>query len=154
MPSELFHQKSINDSRQRESSKRLSISNSNKTLMKSFPAQKVFKQRLHASMDVQRDHMQNEDPMALAADNELYTTLPDGVSINDLNLEQLYGLLSSILTKQHILDIGTESSPLLKSGRITGHLDKNLSTEESQLSRVKLTETTAENEVQRKMNEI
>ena len=105
-------------------------------------------------MDAQRDHIQNEDPMALAAEKELYTTLPEGVSIDDLNLEQLYGLLSSILTKQHILDIGTEGSPLLKSGRITGHLDKNLSTEESQPSRAKLTETTAENEVQRKMNEM
>ena len=50
-------------------------------------------------MDAQRDHIQNEDPMALAAEKELYTTLPEGVSIDDLNLEQLYGLLSSILTK-------------------------------------------------------
>ena len=37
LPGELFKQKNIPNSRQRDS-KRLSISNSNKTLMKSFPA--------------------------------------------------------------------------------------------------------------------
>ena len=67
--------------------------------MKSFPAQKVFKQRLHASMD-DKSGFQDDDDLVYQPEVEaLYTTLPEGISMDDLNLEQLYGLLSSLLTK-------------------------------------------------------
>ena len=66
--------------------------------MKSFPAQKVFKQRLHASMD-DKSGFQEDDLVYQPEVEALYTTLPEGISMDDLNLEQLYGLLSSLLTK-------------------------------------------------------
>ena len=67
--------------------------------MQSFPAQRSFKKRMNASLCSDASLFEYFSENALETEN--YTTLPEGVKLDELNLEQLYGLLSARLNKQH-----------------------------------------------------